>query len=395
MKKKSIIILSCVAALCCLALISSHFFDWPVDSNDTSGDIAKSNRFSRKEASEKITNMEELLKNDSAYKNGIVIAHVLMQSRAIQFGALVDMSNEVAGQIPEFAKVLKDMKEAREMVTNVNASLSKAGEDLNAALSGEECPDLTQNTINASLAYTTLQKQNKLANRFIDITDNYLENKEGDDRLKFVRDQWVDYQKMTATIEDDKESAEALAKKGNLLPTEKTLAALESFDVTKQTSALISSRLDMDLGIQSNLSKAIPLKLRNSLDIPTLFAAAQMVNTSANDIQMKMSALDLYNIAVKQGLANHQQQAFSNQSDIKLGAQQNRGETVNGSDIAISAMNLGAAVHLMGVFNQKIGYISNSASLRQSQQDICNQLNAIIYSTSIGVKPEIHSGVSD
>lgn len=110
---------------------------------------------------------------------------------------------------------------------------------------------------------------------------------------------------------------------------------------------------------------------------------------------MKMSALDLYNIAVKQGLTNHQQQAFSNQSDIKLGAQQNRGETVNGSDIAISAMNLGAAVHLMGVFNQKIGYISNSASLRQSQQDICNQLNAIIYSTSIGVKPEIHSGVSD
>ena len=59
------------------------------------------------------------------------------------------------------------------------------------------------NAINAALADTTLQKENKLADRFIETTDKYLEAAEGDDRLKFVRDQWVDYQKMTAALEGE------------------------------------------------------------------------------------------------------------------------------------------------------------------------------------------------
>ena len=148
MKTKSIIILSSVAALCTMGLMASQHIDWSVNYSDASGDIAKSERFSLRQSVEKLTNMEELIQNDSAYKDGIVTAYV---------------------------EVLNDMNEARKTVTNVNNAL-------------------TQNIINASLAYTTLQRQNKLANHFIEITDKYLETAEGDDRLKFVRDQWVDYQ---------------------------------------------------------------------------------------------------------------------------------------------------------------------------------------------------------
>ena len=140
-----------------------------------------------------------------------------MQTRAAQFATLVDMSNEVAGNIPAFAEVLKDMNAQRELVDNVASSLAESADNLNAALSGEECPDLAQSSINASLAYMTLQKQNNLANRFIETTDKYLETAQGDDKLKLVRDQWLDYQQMTAALEGDKASAEALAKKGNLL----------------------------------------------------------------------------------------------------------------------------------------------------------------------------------
>ena len=201
MKKKNVIILGSVIGICGLGLFSSLFVDWPVDFSSASGDIAKATRFSREQASEKLTNMEELIQNDSAFKNGVVASYVVMQTRAAQFASLVDMSNEVAGKIPAFAEVLKDMNEAREMVVNVETSLIQAGNDLNAALDGQERPDLAQNTINASLAYTTLQKQNKLANRFIETTDKYLETAQGDDRLKFVRDQWVDYQTMTAALE--------------------------------------------------------------------------------------------------------------------------------------------------------------------------------------------------
>ena len=181
MSKKSKIILGSAFALFGLGVFSSLFIDWPVDFSDADGDIAKASRFSREQASEKLTNMEELLQTDSAFKDGIVAAQVIMQTRAVQFGSLVDMSNEVAGEIPAFAEVLKDMNAAREMVNNVVTSLSESGQNLNAALDGEKCADLEQTTINASLAYTTLQKQNKLATRFIETTDKYLETAQGDD----------------------------------------------------------------------------------------------------------------------------------------------------------------------------------------------------------------------
>jgi hypothetical protein len=134
MKKKAFIIVCSVLAVCILGLLLSRYLSWPVSSERASGDVSKAARF----------------------------------SRAPQFGALVDMSNEVAGDIPAFAGVLEEM-----------------------------------NAINAALDSTTLQKKNKLADRFIETTDKYLETVEGDDRLKFVRDQWVDYKKMTAALEGD------------------------------------------------------------------------------------------------------------------------------------------------------------------------------------------------
>ena len=233
MKKKSIILYS-LAAICVIGLICSYYIDWPVDFNEADGDIAKAAKFSREQVSEKITNMEELLQTDSAFKNDIVAAQVVMQTRTVQFGALVDMSNEVAGNIPAFAEVLKEMNANREMVDNVASSLAESADNLNAALGGEECPDLAQSSINASLAYMTLQKQNNLANRFIETTDKYLETAQGDDKLKLVRDQWLDYQQMTAALEGDKASAEALAKKGNLLSGEKALAAIANFGIAER-----------------------------------------------------------------------------------------------------------------------------------------------------------------
>ena len=212
MKKKGIIILSSVVVVCALGLLLSPLMDWNVDSDQTSGNIGKTSRFSRKTATEGVSNMQELLLNDEAYKNGVVASYVVMQTRAKQFDALVDLSNQAAGSISEFDAVLKDMNEVRPMIDNVCASLSEAGEDINAALSGQNRPDLAQNTLNASLAYTTLQKQNKLADRFITTTDNYLKTSEGTDDLKFVRDQWVNYQQMTAALNKDDKAAAELRK---------------------------------------------------------------------------------------------------------------------------------------------------------------------------------------
>ena len=276
MKKKSIIILCSVVAIFAIGLITSHYVDWPVDINEADGDIAKAARFSREQVSEKLTNMEELLQTDSAFRDDIVVAQVVMQTRALQFGTLVDMSNEVAGNIPAFAEVLKEMNASREMVDNVASSLAESAEKLNAALGGEECPDLAQSTINASLAYTTLQKQNNLANRFIETTDKYLETAQGDDKLKLVRDQWLEYQQMTAALEGDKASAEDLAKKGNLLSGEKALAAVANFDIAQRIVVLQSCELAQAMKLPNQIGSAIRPKVLDN-EISKLCNAQQEV----------------------------------------------------------------------------------------------------------------------
>ena len=254
MKKKSLIILSVVAAVVVAGLISSNFIHWPIDVSKTEGDIGKVDRFSRADQVVKLTNMEELLRTDSDYQEAMVMSYALMQLRSEQFASLVDMSNQVAGQIAEYAPLIQKMNGIGKMVNNVNAQLNDVGKQMEKALSGEECPELTQNTINASLAYTQLQKQNALANQFIETTDKYLANAKGSDQLKLVRDQWVDYQKLTAAIEGNKESAKALDEKGYLLTSEKADAALGAYADATQKVMRLNTMICKKLRMSTNLS---------------------------------------------------------------------------------------------------------------------------------------------
>ena len=255
-KKKTTIIYAVLAALVVLGFVLSKTIGWPVDSENASGNIAKSSHFSRKTADGNIGNMQELLQNDEDFKNDIVTAYVVMKTRAEQFNALVNMSAEVAGDIPEFEAVLKAMKEAQPMIKNVCASMETAGKDLDSALGGGETGDLEQNTSNAALAYNTLQKQNKLATQFIETADNY--QKKADDRLKFVRDQWVDYQQMTAAITQDKQLAQELDKRGYQLSDAARVKALGSFDKGMQISCMqgsyLASRCDVGNALANSLN---------------------------------------------------------------------------------------------------------------------------------------------
>ena len=246
--KKTLIILASVAGLCLVGLAVSQFANWDVDNEGTSGNIAKSSRFSRKTAEDGASNMQELLLNDEDYKNGVVAAYLVMKTRARQFNSLVDMSMEVAGGIPEFEDLLKDMQETKPMVDNVITSMEAAGNDLDAALGGESPKELAQNTTNATLAYAALQKQNSVADRFIDTADAYLKTAEGNDRLKLVRDQWMDYQQLTAVLNRDEEAAAALQEKGYLLTAEQGAAALGSFSQDCQVAALCNASMTEMMG---------------------------------------------------------------------------------------------------------------------------------------------------
>ena len=246
-KKGFIILISVVAVIIAGALLS-RFVNWPVDTSETSGDIAKASRFSRQTAAESLSLMEELIRSDEDYKNAVVVSYVVMQMRAEQFGTLVDMSNEVAGEIPAFAGVLGKMNEVREMADNACATLAEAGESLEAILGGESRPEMGQQTNNAALAYTALQKQNDLATRFIDTADKYLAANEGSDPLKLVRDQWVGYQRMTASLEGDDKLEQKMAGKEVLLTPEQSALALQMFNL-KDTPVMAFTGQDSFTGL--------------------------------------------------------------------------------------------------------------------------------------------------
>ena len=348
MKKKSIIILCSVVAICAIGLITSHYVDWPVDHNEADGDIGKAARFSREQISEKLTNMEELLQTDSVFRDDIVTAQVVMQSRAVQFGSLLDMSNEVVGNIPAFAEVLKEMNANSEMVDNVASSLAESAEKLDAALGGEECPDLAQSTINASLAYMTLQKQNNLATRFIDTTDKYLETAQGDDRLKFVRDQWLEYQQMTAALDGDKAFAEALAKKGNLLSGEKALAALENLDLNAKIVVLQNCMIAQRMNVPTQIGSAIRPKALESeissglLDLKKILAHRKIDSHNAQKEVLAHRKIDSHN-AQKEVLAHRKIDSYN------------------------AALMVGSASKVMEAFNTALNNVANNPALNQSQ----------------------------
>ena len=345
MKKKSIILCSLVV-ICAIGLVTSIYIDWPVDFNKADGDIAKAAKFSREQVSEKLTNMEELLQTDSAFRDDIVVAQVVMQTRAAQFGTLVDMSNEVAGNIPAFAEVLKEMNAQRELVDNVASSLAESAEKLNAALGGEECPDLAQSTINASLAYTTLQKQNNLANRFIETTDKYLETAQGDDKLKLVRDQWLDYQQMTAALEGDKASAEALAKKGNLLSGKKALAAIANFGIAERLALLRSCELAQAFKLPNTIGGKIRPKVLES-EISSVLLAQKEI------LAGKQRKIDSYN-ALMIGSASRVMEAFNTSlSNVAKNHALNQSQNIGLSLVIGNVISQTAAANNSVMLNKK------------------------------------------
>ena len=397
--KKGIIILSSVVAVCAAGLILSHFINWPVDYDNASGNIGKSLRFSRKTAVENVSNMEELIKSDASYRNGIVSAYMVMQTRAQQFSSLVDMSNEVAGEIPEFEKVLDEMNKVYVTVNNVCASLVRAGENLNATLSGEKRPELAQNTINASLAYTTLQKQNKLATEFIDVTDKYVKNAEADDRLLFVRDQWRDYQLMTAALEGDEKSAQELQDKGALLASEKAAAALGSFEMGHVIAMVEATEVCKNVGVETSLSNAFPVDVLSQVIfiLENSSVASQLSNaTDVRQLQSGFTQEDA--LKAMEGMTDALQstaEGISFLNALQRGNLQNSHEfelhdAASAGNVAFFNTTVVAGLsELMSAYADAAASIKAFETSDALQADACAQLNAMIEATTIGGRPRI------
>ena len=357
MKKKNIVILASVVVVCALGLLCSQLFDWPVDTSHSSGNIGKSSRFSRKTAVGGVSNMQELIQNDASYKKSVVATYYVMQTRAQQFDALVELSNQTAGGIKEFEGVLKDMNEAKPLIDNVCASMAVAGSNLNAALGGEPCDELAESITNSALAYTTLQKQNKLADKFIDVADKYLAKNAGNDELKFVRDQWLNYQQVSASLNKDEEVAAKLAEKGYQLSTEQTLAMLSNdskilpFQNDIAGGMVISNEFDIDSPISDIPFDALSdMTLIIGHEVNEMVGSEQRIGNEVNEM-----------VGSEQRIGNEVREMGSNEQRIgnevreMIGSEQRIGSEININEMISQFGNLSNEVREMVGSEQRIG----------------------------------------
>ena len=364
MKKKKSIIYACVGAVVIIGFAISYFVEWPIDYNNASGDIAKSSRFSRQLADAGVSNMQELLQNDEEFKNGLVTAYLVMKTRADQFNALVDMSVEVASGISEFESVLKDMKETQPMINNVCASVEAAGNDLNSALGGETANDLEQNTSNAALAYSTLQKQNNLADQFIEVADNYLKKEDGNDRLKFVRDQWLDYQQVTAALDQNEQLAQELGNKGYQLSEDKRVAALGSFSGPLRNATIYGNTLGNAFGFKK-------LSLSNTLNtLDAALSAQQKIRVMSATEQGSLNAVEKNALsAVEKNALNAVQQGALSAVYKELAKAVEQGALSAVQQNGLSAVQQ----------NGSLSAVQQNGSLSAVQQGSLQMLNLVLY----------------
>ena len=325
----------------------------------------------------------------------------------------------MAGGISEYADLLKEMGDVRGVVDNVSVSLATAVDDLNAVLRGEERPDLEQNTINASLAYSTLQKENALATRFIEITDKYLQKADGDDRLKFVRDQWVDYQQMTAALENDKQGAEELAKKGSLLSGEKSLAALASFGASNQLGIIAGASMMKSFLPESSLRSAIPSEVLNSLHSTLASVATQYLqNTRGNDLNFHFGPAEMMDAGLAatfnaealkavlelsaktsgQTLAAREKTLAA--ADKAQLAAKDKAQLASEAQAAVlscrSLFSIASADQVLSAYQEGAQKLAGVASLKSNVADrlnqsilLCSQMNEFINATALGNKASL------
>ena len=195
-----------------------------------------------------------------------------------------------------------------------------------------------------------LQKQNNLANRFIETTDKYLETAQGDDKLKLVRDQWLEYQQMTAALEGDKTSAEALAKKGNLLSGEKALAAVANFDIAERLVVLQSCELAKSMKFRNQIGSVIrPKVLENEI--------SKLCNAQ-KEVLARGPKIDPHN-AQKEVLARGPKIDPHNAQKEVLA----RGP----KEVPFNTLVINSASRVMEAFNTSLSNVAKNHALNQSQ----------------------------
>ena len=205
--------------------------------------------------------------------------------------------------------------------------------------------------------------------------------------------QWVDYQKMTAALDGDKAAAEALAKKGNLLSGEKTLAAIGDFGIAQQVSMVNSAFMTKYSGIDGSLVKALPGDALEGV-VTKIRSAAEVYSNQAGAMKNQAGAMKNQADAMKNqaGAMKNQAGAMKNQA----GAMKNQVDAMNSQQVAkfnqtvIDAMKEAVIVanNRQIVANNRETVVSSQPTMVSQKQKIVSQQATVGQLPTLGMKKD-------
>ena len=158
---------------------------------------------------------------------------------------------------------------------------------------------------------------------------------------------------MTAALDGDNTSAEALAKKGNLLSGEKALAAVENLDLNAKIVVLQNCMIALRMNVPTQIGSAIRPKALES-EISSVLLAQKEI------LAGKPRKIDSYN-APNNVLAGKPRKIDPyNAPNNVLAGKHRKIDSYN-------ALMIGSASRVMEAFNTSLSNVAKNHALNQSQ----------------------------
>ena len=158
---------------------------------------------------------------------------------------------------------------------------------------------------------------------------------------------------MTAALEGDKTSAEALAKKGNLLSGEQALAAVANFDIAERLVVLQSSELAQAMELPNQIGNAIrPKVLENEI--------SKLCNAQKEFLSVKPRKIDSHNASHDVLSVKPRKIDSHNASHDVLSARPPK-------DTPLNTLVINSASKVTEAFNTSLSNVAKNHALNQSQ----------------------------
>lgn len=222
--KKSTIVIISILTLVVGYVLGGIIGIPPTNLDRIPGDIGKVNKHKSDVVNENEALLEQKLRTDSTFMAQTTYTLAFISARIGEFKENAALTSEVVADYPQVQQYQQSMSDLAAVAANAEVSAASALEALTKISLGQEGGSYEEFSNNAILSYLLLEKGLTTATNFINDVDAFLKGKKIEDyqSLAFVRDIWVNYNLVTAVLNEDNALVNYWNKAGHKLTTDKS-----------------------------------------------------------------------------------------------------------------------------------------------------------------------------